>query len=174
MSTEVQSITINTKKINEILPATNHVNEEMFQALNSLCKNIHQVNVEMGWWASVKSVQQNLIIIKSNLSPEEKKELIDALGISNISDRNMGELLCLVHSEISEAMEGFRKNLMDDKLKDRKMFDVELGDAVIRIFDICGKYNIPLGTIIAEKVAFNTVREDHKMENRMKENGKKF
>lgn len=174
MSTEVQSITINTKKINEILPATNHVNEEMFQALNSLCKNIHQINVEMGWWASVKSVQQNLIIIKSNLSSEEKKELIDALGISNISDRNMGELLCLVHSEISEAMEGFRKNLMDDKLKDRKMFDVELADAVIRIFDICGKYNIPLGTIIAEKVAYNTVREDHKMENRMKENGKKF
>lgn len=174
MSTEAQSITINTKKINEILPATNIITEEMFHTLNSLCRNIHEVNVEMGWWASVKSVQQSLIIIKSNLSPEEKKELIDALGISNISDRNMGELLCLVHSEISEAMEGFRKNLMDDKLKDRKMFDVELADAVIRIFDICGKYNIPLGTIIAEKVAYNTIREDHKMENRMKENGKKF
>lgn len=174
MSTEVQSITINTKKINEILPATNHVNEEMFQALNSLCRNIHEVNVEMGWWKNTKYISQIAIIEKSNLTWDEKKELADALGISQTSDRNVGELLCLVHSEISEAMEGFRKNLMDDKLKDRKMFDVELADAVIRIFDICGKYNIPLGTIIAEKVTYNTVREDHKMENRMKENGKKF
>ena len=30
--------------------------------------------------------------------------------------RNVGELLCLVHSEISEAMEGARKRLADDHL----------------------------------------------------------
>lgn len=145
---DLVSIYNNTNNINQNLPASNIVTEEMFHALNSLCKNIHQVNVEMGWWTDIKTGEP--------------------------IERNVGELLCLVHSEISEAMEGYRKNLMDDKLKDRKMFDVELGDAIIRIFDICGKYNIPLGTIIAEKVAFNTVREDHKMENRMKENGKKF
>lgn len=39
--------------------------------------------------------------------------------------------LCLVHSEISEAMEGDRKDLMDDKLPHRKMREVELADAVI-------------------------------------------
>lgn len=31
----------------------------------------------------------------------------DAEG--NVIERNMGEMLCLVHSEISEAMEGDRK-----------------------------------------------------------------
>ena len=52
--------------------------------------------------------------------------------------RNVGELLCLVHSEISEAMEGHRKLLQDDKLPSRCMLEVELADAVIRIFDMSG------------------------------------
>lgn len=53
-------------------------------------------------------------------------------------ERNKGELLCLIHSEISEAMEGERKNLMDDKLPHRRMAEVELADTLIRIFDYAG------------------------------------
>jgi hypothetical protein len=53
-------------------------------------------------------------------------------------DRNMGEMLMLVVSEIAECMEGERKNLMDDHLPHRKMAEVELADAVIRIADIAG------------------------------------
>lgn len=89
-------------------------------------------------------------------------------------DREVGTLLCLVHSEISEAMEGARKNLMDDHLPYRPMFDVELADAVIRIFDIAGLYNIDLGGALVDKLTYNTRREDHKLENREKDNGKKF
>ena len=48
-------------------------------------------------------------------------------------DRNVGELLCLIHSEISEAMEGARKDLMDTHLTHRSMMEVELADAIIRI-----------------------------------------
>lgn len=53
--------------------------------------------------------------------------------------REKGTLLCLIHSEISEAMEGERKDLMDDHLPHRKMAEVELADAVIRIshFGLC-------------------------------------
>lgn len=39
----------------------------------------------------------------------------------------------LIHSEISEAMEGFRKNLMDDKLIHRSNIEVELADTIIRL-----------------------------------------
>ena len=46
--------------------------------------------------------------------------------------------LCLVHSEVSEAMEGARKNRMDDHLPHRKAFEVELADAMIRILDLAG------------------------------------
>ncbi len=56
----------------------------------------------------------------------------------NRLDRNMGEMLMLVVSEIAECMEGERKDLMDDHLPHRKMAEVELADAVIRIADIAG------------------------------------
>lgn len=82
--------------------------------------------------------------------------------------------LCLIHSEVSEAMEGDRKNLMDDKLPHRPMREVELADAVIRIFDLAGAYNMDLGGAIAEKMAFNAQRPDHKLENRIAEGGKSY
>lgn len=119
-----------------------------FNSINELVKEIHQNNVDAGWW--------------TDLATGQKK------------DRNVGELLCLVHSEISEAMEGIRKNLKDDKLPHRSMFEVELADAIIRIFDIAGAYNLDLGGAMQEKIDFNKSREDHKIENRKTENGKKF
>lgn len=50
-------------------------------------------------------------------------------------DRNKGELLMLVVSELAEAMEGERKDLMDDHLPHRKMAEVEMADAYIRLLD---------------------------------------
>lgn len=82
--------------------------------------------------------------------------------------------LCLVHSEISEAMEGDRKGLMDDKLPHRSMAEVELADACIRIFDLAGAYNMDLGGAIEEKLAFNKVRPDHKKEAREATGGKTY
>lgn len=89
-------------------------------------------------------------------------------------DRNIGELLCLVHSEISEGMEGARKNKMDDHLPHRPMLEVELADAVIRIFDIAGGKGLDIGGAIAEKLAYNAQRADHKVANRKLEGGKAF
>lgn len=80
----------------------------------------------------------------------------------------------LVHSEVSEAMEGHRKNLMDDKLPHRSMLEVELADAVIRIMDMCGRLGLDLGGAIEEKLEYNRTREDHSIKHRLSENGKKF
>lgn len=82
---------------------------------------------------------------------------------------NIAEKLCLIHSEISEAMEGHRKNLNDDHLPHRKMLEVELADAVIRIGDLAGYLGLDLGGAIVEKLAYNQVRQDHKFENRQKQ-----
>lgn len=82
--------------------------------------------------------------------------------------------LCLIHSEISEAMEGHRKNLNDDKLPHRKMVEVELADAMIRIADLAGAMGLNLGAAVVEKLAYNAQRPDHKRENRALEGGKAY
>lgn len=89
-------------------------------------------------------------------------------------DRNKGEMLMLIVSEISEAMEGERKGLMDDKLPHLPMPVVELADAVIRICDYAGRWGYDLGGAVIEKLRYNTTRADHQIENRRKEGGKKW
>lgn len=89
-------------------------------------------------------------------------------------DRNNGELLMLIVSELAEAMEADRKDLMDDKLPHRKGLEVELADALIRIFDMAGARGLDVGGAIVEKLEFNANRADHKPENRLKAGGKKY
>ena len=89
-------------------------------------------------------------------------------------ERNKGELLMLMVSEIAEAMEGERKGLMDDKLPHRPMAEVELVDALIRIFDYAGEHGYDLDGAYLEKMAFNEARDDHKPEHRVAAGGKKW
>ncbi len=96
------------------------------------------------------------------------------LQTGELLDRNKGEMLCLIHSEISEAMEGERKGLMDDHLPNRPMAEVELADALIRICDYAGRFGYDLGGAVADKLEYNKNRADHKVENRLKDDGKKF
>lgn len=89
-------------------------------------------------------------------------------------NRNKGELLMLIVSEIAEAMEGERKGLMDTHLPHRKMVEVELADTLIRIFDYAGAYGYDIEGAFWEKKAYNANRTDHKAEARLAANGKKW
>ena len=82
--------------------------------------------------------------------------------------------LALVHSEISEALEGARKDLNDDHLPNRKMEEVELADAIIRIFDYAETQGYNIGEAMLEKLRYNQSRADHKPENRQETGGKKI
>ncbi len=98
----------------------------------------------------------------------------DPITQEAIPDRNVGELLMLCVSELSEAMEGHRKGLKDDKLAHRSMFDVELVDCLIRIFDLAGDRGIDLQAIYDEKMAYNAKRHDHSYAGRLAQGGKKY
>lgn len=84
------------------------------------------------------------------------------------------EKIALINSEVSEALEGLRKDKADEHLPHRKSVEVELADAVIRIADLAGALNLDLGGAIVEKMAYNAQRADHKPEARAAAGGKAF
>ena len=136
----------------------------LITAVRQLAATCHNNAVEAGWWYNDLSMTDLKMCING------KEEHFDRLFAGAL----IGQKLCLIHSEISEAMEGARKNLMDDKLKHRTMLEVELADAIIRIFDLGGALRLDIVGAIIEKLEFNKTRPDHKPENRAKEGGKSF
>lgn len=88
--------------------------------------------------------------------------------------RNKGELLMLMVTELAEACEGERKNLMDDKLPHRKMAEVELVDCIIRILDYASAHGYDMEGAYQDKMKYNATREDHKHEARKLAEGKKW
>ena len=66
-------------------------------------------------------------------------------------ERNVGEALMLVVTELAEAMEGYRH-------KDHDNFREELADTFIRLFDLCGGMKIDIEAEIIKKAEKNKAR----------------
>jgi len=88
--------------------------------------------------------------------------------------RNVGEMIALIHTEISEAMEGYRRGSADEHLMHRMAIEVELADAIHRICDLAGYLGLDIGGALAEKFLYNRMRSDHTREARSAEGGKKI
>ena len=74
-------------------------------------------------------------------------------------ERSFGEIIALMHSELSEALEYDRKgNGQSDHIPEFTGVEEELADVVIRIFDYCGRKNLRLGEAIIAKMQFNESR----------------
>lgn len=130
----------------------------MARDITDLSKQVHAANRDVGWWDGTE-------ILPDYRPSGDVKDAVDLKWV-------IPTKLCLVHSEISEGLEGFRKGLMDDHLPHRPMLEVELADAVIRILDTAGALGYDLGGAIAEKLAYNAQRLDHKREARNAPGGK--
>lgn len=100
-------------------------------------EEIHDLAVEQGWW-----------------SDPDSGEPVDPV-------RRIPEALCLVHSEVSEALEEYRRGKLDPYLGiggKPEGFGVEVADAVIRILDLCGALGIDLEEAMVRKHEYNQTR----------------
>lgn len=95
-------------------------------------------------------------------------------------EKNIGEMLCLIHSEVSEALEADRENRyctlettgMDNILamegenlnayyngNIKGTFEEEMADIAIRVMDLCAFKSIDLEAHINAKIKYNSLRE---------------
>lgn len=83
-------------------------------------------------------------------------------------ERNEGELIALMHSELSEALEAMRHgNPPDDKIPEFSGVEAELADVIIRIMDMAAAKKYRVGEAVVAKILFNKGRE-------YKHGGKRF
>ena len=90
-------------------------------------------------------------------------EIIDTREIHQLAvdkgwydvDRPIPELLCLLHSEISEALEAYRNHVPEG---DKGCFSEEIADLIIRVWDMCGYLNIDIAEAVAKKHTTNQGR----------------
>ena len=133
------------------------------RSANNLRYECYRAAHNAGWWR---------VPVANLLNPDSKVDIRSYP--QHMLQWWIGTKLALIHSEVSEALEGLRKDKQDEHLPHLKSLDVELADAVIRIMDLAGGLNIDIGRAIAEKLAYNAQRADHKPENRDKAGGKAF
>jgi NTP pyrophosphatase (non-canonical NTP hydrolase) len=76
-------------------------------------------------------------------------------------ERNIGEQLMLVVTEVAEAMEDLRVGAMSlsyDSNGKPCGFPIEVADVMIRLFDLAGYLQIDLEGAVDEKIAYNETR----------------
>jgi hypothetical protein len=130
--------------------------------LNRLAEEIHATAVGKGWWG--------------DLSDYLGKEVELSGGTFDmLAERNFGEVIALIHSEASEALEEYRNGRTMGEIyyscsasdecntpncSGRKPEGVpsEMADIIIRVLDACAAYGIDIDAAVAEKMAYNKTR----------------
>ncbi len=74
-------------------------------------------------------------------------------------EKNKGELIALMHSELSEALEALRLgNPPDNHIPEFSGLEAEFADVVIRIMDVAERYGFRVSEAIVAKQEYNKTR----------------
>jgi hypothetical protein len=134
--------------------------DTLLQCLETLQYTVHDTwAVPRGWWTCLETGKDLTVDYPNGERPEGSKAI--------------GEITSLIHTEVSEAYEGHRRNKQDEHCPEFLAIEVELADAMIRIFDAAGGLHLRLAEAFVAKMRYNFERPDHSMAARKQEGGKK-
>lgn len=119
--------------------------------INDLCKLAHDAAVSKGFYERERNLPELLMLVVSELAEameaERNGETVTTVRQSNAriyADEKVWN---------ENAVWGFYENM-------RGTIEEEIADACIRIFDLCGYYDIDLEAWIKAKMAYNATRPE--------------
>ena len=126
---------------------------------NAMAKTVHATAVSKGWWDSVdaKTIRSIVSGIQQSLPSGFEKELVRIARM--LDERNDGEMIALIQSEASEALEALRQgNPPDDKIPEFSGAEAELADVIIRIMDLSERRGWRVAEALVAKAKMNMTR----------------
>lgn len=140
---------------------------EFVESLKLLGVELFETAVKKGWYECKSHLVSAVQIIdgrpQSVACPHCEPYVMPDGSKRMLAKRNVGELIALFHSELSEAFEDHRNrkdfkeiHFQEDGKPDG--FPIELADVVIRIIETCENMRIDLGKAILLKHEFNKNR----------------